>query len=311
MSEDELIGRMRGKRNVAAVLKIKLASIRSQASDAIVFVVEGPEDKTVYFHWLKQIAPLLNHEMLVCNGKGKLLAFRDLLREDLGGLKDGVYFLVDHDFDGLRGQTPGLDIYVTDTYAVENHIINEQVLDKVLRIELHCDGEPAARASILSHFKDLYDQFLEATRPLNHRIFLARRLGIRNIKAWPEKIGAIADVSLTAVSASEGKLEVKICLEREPTPQEVASLDAEFASLVPREHYRGKFAIAFFAKILQQLAEDRATSPSKLFPTLNPAACNGGLTLDAIASKSTAPQTFSNFMQNVMAAMAAPPLNAA
>lgn len=311
MGGEELISRMRGKRNVAAVLKIRLASIRAQASSVLVFVVEGPEDKTVYFHWLKQLAPLLAHEMLVCNGKGKLLAFRELLQSDLGGLQAGVYFLVDHDFDGLRGQLHGEDVYVTDTYAVENHLVNEQVLDSVLRIELHCDGEPAARAKALAHFNDLYDQFLELTRPINQRIFLARRLGIRNTKPWPDKINSIAQISLEGVGDLKDTPSVMIALEREPTTDEMTQFGPEFDSLLPREQYRGKFASAFFVKYLQNLAEDRAANSPKLFNVIPSQACNGGLTLDALASKSFVPQTFRTFIAAVLAAMEAPPLVAA
>jgi hypothetical protein len=311
MAGEELINRMRGKRNVAAVLKIRLASIRAQASDALVFVVEGPEDKTVYFHWLKQLAPLLKHEMLVCNGKGKLLAFRELLQGDLGGLKTGVYFLIDHDFDGLRGQAPVGDIYVTDTYAVENHLVTEHVLDQILRVELHCDGEPAARSSVLNHFNSLYSVFLEVTRPLNHRIFLARRIGIRNARPWPDKINSIAKVSLEAISPADESLESQICLEREPSQEEVAALETEFESLSPRERYRGKFAMAFFAKFIQQLSEDRAADSPKLFPALKPQPCNGGVALDAIASKSSAPLSFKEFITSILVTMQAPPLVAA
>lgn len=305
-----LLERMRGNRNVATVLKVRLASIRTQAADALVLVVEGLEDKTVYFHWFKQLAPLLRYEVLVCNGKGKLLAFRELLQRDLGGSRKGVYFLVDRDFDGLRGQTPGFDVYVTDTYSVENHLVSDEVLDHILRIELHCDGAPVARSAVLNHFALLYKSFLEVTKPINQRIFLAKRIGINGVKPWPDKINLIAKVTLAGVSATDQELSALICLEREPTTPEIEQFDAQFAELDPRAHYRGKFAIAFLNKILQLLAADRACQQPTLFPTLQPQAANGSLTLDAIASKSSAPQSLRDFMITVLAAMEEPPLAA-
>ena len=94
-----LIQTMRDARDVPAVLKSKLTVLRSVAPEIAVFAFEGIDDKTVYYHWIKQIAPGLFYEPLVCKGKTKVLALRELLDRDKGTLKKNVYFFIDHDFD--------------------------------------------------------------------------------------------------------------------------------------------------------------------------------------------------------------------
>ena len=305
-----MIERLRDKRDAPAVFKTKLASIRSHDSSTLVFIYEGPEDKIIYYHWLRQVAPLLPYEVLVCNGKGKVLAFRELLHRDKSDLKNGVYFFVDHDFDGLRGHAPGPDIHVTETYSVENYVVSEKVLDALLRVELHCEGEPAIRASVLAQFRTLYAQFLDVSRPLNQRIFVAKKVGIRNTKPWPNRINAIAKVALDQIKSSEEPLSLAILLEREPTEAEVEQVQAAFEALNSFSQYRGKFALAFLGRLLELFAEDRGCPAPQIFAGLVPKGANGRLGLDVIASKSFAPVSFQSFIMNVTASATNTPLHA-
>lgn len=305
---DASVAWLREKRSVPAVLKSKLAGIRSFAAEMLVFAVEGLDDKTIYYHWLKQTTPMLNYEVIVCNGKGKLLEFRALLQRDKSNLKDRVYFLADNDFDGLRGQAPGQDIYLTEAYSVENHLVNGDALDDLLKVELGCDSEPACRAEVVKRFKSLYEKFLGITKEHNQRIFVAKRVGINNSKPFPNRINLLATVTLNDVIPSGVKLEECIVLEREPTAEEIAVIKLDFDMLQPSLQYRGKFALAFFFKFLDIVAVDRAREGSVLFAGLAPKGANGRLPLDAIAGKSVAPQRFKDFVNAVLSSLATPPL---
>lgn len=308
---DGLVERLREKRSAPAVLKTRLAKIRSQRAEALVFAIEGPDDKTIYYHWFKQADPMLDYEMIVCNGKGPLLEFRSLLQRDKTNLKEHVFFLADHDFDGLRGQSAGLDIYLTDTYSIENHLVNSNVLDDLLKIELQCDGEPACRATVVSRFNALYEKFLDVTTAHNLRIFVAKKVGIHNSKPWPNRINPLAKVRLDDVIPSDEALTEVIRLDREPTEEELASVMHCFNALQPLLQYRGKFALAFFGRFVELVAEDRASAKPILFTGLAPKGSNGRLSLDAIASKSVAPQPFKDFVTAVLSTLPAPPLEAA
>lgn len=294
---------LRDARNVPAVLKVKLASIRSHSPSVAVLAFEGVDDKTIYFHWLREIAPSMRYEVIICNGKGRLLDFRRLLARDVTGLKERVYFFIDRDFDGLRGHEAGEDIYVTDRYSVENYIVTREVLDEILRVDLHCHGEPTVRLAVLEVFEHVLDAFLMVTRPHNARIFTSRKLGIENKRPWPTKIGLIATVALRDVTSSQHSPQETIELAREPTEAETLQHAEEFSRLDPRLDYRGKFALMFFVRWLQLLGEDRVSSKPEVFCDTErpPFASNARLPLDSLASKSRAPTTLRPFVESIVA----------
>lgn len=84
-----------------------------------------------------------------------------------------------------------------------------------------------------------------------------------------------------------------------------------FNALQPPLQYRGKFALAFFGRFVELVAEDRGSAKPVLFTGLAPKGSNGRLSLDAIASKSVAPQPFKDFVAAVLSTLPAPPLGAA
>ncbi len=63
-------------------------------------------NKPVFIQWIRRLSPDLTYEPFLANGKRKSLALRKSLRQDLGNLREGVYFFVDRDFDDLQGTSP-------------------------------------------------------------------------------------------------------------------------------------------------------------------------------------------------------------
>lgn len=304
-----LIQEMRDARSVPVVLKTRLAVLRSTSAELLVFVFEGIEDKAIFFHWLNSLAPFLQYEQFVCLGKGKVLDFRELLNRDRFDNNKNVYYFVDHDFDGLRGHEPGPDIFVTDTYSVENQLVTNEVLENVLKVELHCHGEVQCRAAVIARFSSLYSTFLNATRHINQRIFLARKFEIRNSKPWPEKINKLANVSLEAVTETNQDVRQLVVLEREPTSHEVEQSVDEFNALNPAHHYRGKYALAFFSKWLRCLAADRNSLDSIYFADLDKTnKVSDHIPLDALASKSMPPPKLKLFLDSISATLVLLPL---
>ncbi len=123
-----LLDDMRKSRDVAAVLKTRLAQLKSGAPDVPVFAFEGPDDKFVYYAWVGRIDRDVRYEPFICNGKAGVLELRRIVRRDLGDIGKGVYFFVDRDFDDLRGEDPWDDLFMTDRYSVENYLVDDQHL---------------------------------------------------------------------------------------------------------------------------------------------------------------------------------------
>lgn len=296
-----LIKSMRDAREVPAVMKSRLAALRAVDPDVLVIAFEGIDDKAVYYHWIKQIAPAFVYEPFVCKGKTKVLQLKKMLEQDLGELSNGVLYVIDRDFDDLCGHQSAEELFMTQAYSFENYLVNEVVLEELLKNELHCHAEPTCRANIQQLFRTQYTDFLSATKDLNFRIFVAKKCCIQREKDLPKKLSRVATVSLSTVSPVQDPVFEQVVLAREPTAEEYAALDVEFANLNPADRYRGKFALMFFCHWLCLLARDRNHASSELFKGLD---CDGlvarpQFTLDSLAAKAPHPPGLREFVLRV------------
>jgi hypothetical protein len=262
---DRYLERMKAARNGSAVLKIRLANLKSSIPRCLVFAFEGIDDKTIYFHWIRRIKPELQYEPFPCDGKDQVLQLREILERDLGDISENVYFFVDRDFDDLRGRQPSSNTFMTDRYSVENYLVCKDVVFELLKNEFHCNSDVSARVSILEIFEVVYAQYLVQTELINFRLFLARRLNIRLKTPLPDKVGRLASVLLETIHASSYSAIDIVQPEREPSDDEKNVLFEEFNSFNRQERYRGKFALLFFLKWLENLALDRNSKTPKLF----------------------------------------------
>ena len=104
------------------------------------------------------------------------------------------------------------------------------------------------------------------------------------------------------------KVEEKTCnmrelirLAREPEELEAERLEGDFERLRPTLDFRGKFASQFFLKWLALVAKDRNSANSCLFdkaPKLE-ARASEQISLESLASKSSPPVTFENFIKKI------------
>lgn len=297
---DPLIKELIDARDRSAVLKLKLMDFRSTSPDVCVFAFEGIDDKVVYFHWIRRIAPDLIYEPFVCQGKNQVLKLKAMLDRDLSGLGRRVYFFVDRDFDELPGHDHSASIFMTETYSVENVLVDEVVLEELLKNELHCHAEADCRQAVIALFGLVYQQFLEVTKETNFRLYLARHCAIAQRSDLPNRIGQIANVELKEVGAGTMLLDVQIQLEREPTTTEQELCKPEFAALDPRKRYRGKFALLFFKRWLDLLVRDRNSNVSILFPHLQGDGFKATMSvLDSMAARASIPTGLSNFIRPI------------
>jgi len=297
----DLIESLRSARDVSAVMKSRLATLRAADPEVCVIAFEGIDDKTVYYHWIKQIVPEFVYEPFVCKGKTKVLQLKKMLAQDLGELSNGVLFVIDRDFDDLCGHQSADELFMTEAYSFENYLVNESVLDEVLKNELHCHAEPACREGVRQLFSTQYTGFLNATKELNFRLFVAKRCRIQRVSDLPKKLGRVANVSLSSVTPVQEPVCAQAVLAREPTEQECAELSADFLNLNPKQRYRGKFALMFFCHWLGLLAMDRNNPSSTLFSGLD---CDGlvarqRFTLDSLAARAPHPPGLREFVLRV------------
>lgn len=298
---DLAVEALKAARNRPAVLKLQIAKLRAASPMLPILVFEGDDDKIIYYHWIEKIRPRWKYASFPCGGKGQVLKLRTSLQRDVTGLSAGIYFLVDRDYDDLRDQQPGPDIFMTDAYSVENYLVSDDVLEKILEIEFHCHGAPDVRALIKDRFRESYGNFLEVTKEINRRLYIARRNRIE-IKSISDNINDIASVALGSTAVGRRSAEDVIS---HATPSGDIDLNDEesdiFDEFDPKKRYRGKFALIFFMKWLHLLAEENKVDDRGVFRGLDSRAPFRfhELGLNCFASRSTWPSALDKFLENV------------
>lgn len=311
--ERQYIQGLKEARDVGVVLKSKLASFRSMDPDVLVFVFEGIEDKSVYYAWIKRIDSTLVYEPFPCGGKGQLLKLKDQLERDKSELASKVFFFMDRDFDDYRGENESEELFMTQAYSFENYLVNQDVLEELLKNELHCHAEPSCRAGVVDLFGKLYADFLAVTRDINFRIYISKKCDIRRVQDLPQKINKIAKVSLSTVLPSDNDLKALVSLEREPREEEIATHLTEFEALDAATRYRGKFALMFFRTWLAHLAADRNSEQSVHFAGVSREGLRARdyFELDSLAGKASLPDGLERFVRRVGSGGAVSPAIAA
>ncbi len=302
VSDDAYVTRLRAARERPAVLKVKLASVRSSNPSCLIFAFEGDADKGAYFQWIKRLHADLVYEPFPCGGKRQVLEFREMLKRDLGGLAARVYFFIDRDFDDFRDfDSDPTTTFATDQYSIENYLVTRKVLEELLKDEFHCHAEPVVRNTCLEVFDKVLAEFFVAAEAVNFRLFIARKSGFTLKKNLPSRINSVAQIALNAVTPIAIGPEKIVVFDEQVSVERFISLKEEFAKLNPQKHYRGKFHLLFFQKWLELLAADRAAQKSIHFDKLkSPKGVNsGGITISALASKSETPIGLKEFLDTV------------
>jgi hypothetical protein len=284
-----------------SVAKIQFAEFASTiCENDKIFAYEGRDDKIVYYYWVRRLRHGLAYTPYVCKNKAKTLQLFDSLKEDKTGLIERVYFFVDHDFDGLQGRNADPRIFVTDMYSVENYVVNVKVVDDLLQIDFHC-GSKDMRDVVIDLFEKDYASFLALMKECNYRIYLSRTCRIEQLGDLPNRINQLANVSLGNVTRGDCNPEDLVLLIREPTPSEFSEKRSDFEKLSPSDHYRGKFAIVFFAKWLELLRKERLSESSDLFSgiPLPEFSIKGDFSFETLAPKSELPVDLSKFILSI------------
>lgn len=298
---DLFLERLKKSKQARSVLKVEFASFASAIPDNIqIFSFEGPDDRVIYGLWINKIAGDIKYEAYQCNGKKQVLQLFDILKEDKTGLGDRVYYFVDKDFDGLQGRENSERIFMTDRYSIENYVVDEDVLENVLNIYFHCHGCIGLRNKILIEFKNIYQKFLEASFDVNFRIFSARYYKIETAEL-PSSLYNLLEVHLDRVVLSNKNATEIVHLKTEPTTEQLDAIRPRFHELVPHEHYRGKFAIAFFSRWLSILRNDRLSDSPSIFKDVLPPAngIKGDFSFQSLAPWARPPTELTAFLEMI------------
>lgn len=301
MSQSDLAERARESLRRGAVLKMRLSLLRSRRPDDPILVFEGVDDVGPFAAWIDRLFRDAAYSPLPGAGKAQVLELVQLLRGDRTGLSKEVYCFVDRDFDDTRGVALGDDLFCTDSYSVENHLVSPRVLRSILLDELRCPVDDSDDAAIIQMFLVVLDQFLSEMTEPNTRLFLSKVCGIP-CRLRSESIGDYVSVTLTSVCAAPGRnVSALVELDSEPEITPAIRRLLESHSACDRHmRCRGKFLHKFFLKWLSLLADERQSNSAGLFRScVKLSFSEAKLTPRLLASRSEMPAGLAQFLTRI------------
>lgn len=298
MSQD-LLSRARESRKSPAALKVKVSNLRSRHSSGPIFIVEGVDDVGVYETWLQ---PFANGEFINIvpgSGKEQLLGFRKILKNDQTGLNKSIYFFVDKDYDGLRDQELGADIFCTKGYSVENYLGTMLVCKSIIRDELRIDASSELFSELVLLFETALTSLLKELYHINLHIYCCRILGVKLNQNIPH-LTDLFSISLNGVNPLDDLTTLvkdKLSASREITHSEMQEISNVFSTLNNAHASRGKFIFQFFKKWFHCLSDEIALHPNGSFikEKINAKFSSSIITHRSCAARSERPEGFSYF----------------
>ncbi|QWP75787.1 DUF4435 domain-containing protein [Lysobacter sp. K5869] len=200
----------------------------------------------IYDIWLRRISADLHWESLVAKGKANVLEFREMLLRDKTGLHACTYFIVDHDYDGLRDAEYGSDIYVAPFYSVENLLVNSQVLESLLRTDLNFILDPEQKRRLVAQYERVLNDFTNLVLPACYVLYGAVGQSVGNVNISDGALSAI-DISLNGVVVRDAqRLDSLVKTDRPVSDDAIEKARNFFGSILAQNWVRGKFVYIFF-----------------------------------------------------------------
>jgi hypothetical protein len=296
---------MRGARAGAHTYLLLYLNIRSRVGpNRLIFAIEGREDIPVYDIWLARELGDEIAEPLDVKGKGNGIELSRLISASESARDDKVILCIDHDFDGHRGQELPANTYVTSAYSVENLLVSEACIDRILIRAFNATGiEQQNRTSIINRFSERLVEFNSAMlHPNAHARFA--RLSKIDCPGFPDKIDALVDVSLDTVRQKVDTTDSQACVQflgllASPLPYALNEHVEFLRQSDLTRTGRGKFLMDFVRKFLAHVFEDRRAANPRFFQSSNrslPDPCHN-LLVNLANAAPTAP-CFRAFIEN-------------
>lgn len=297
----QLLERAREARKSPAALKVRLSQLRSRFQAPPILILEGVDDIGPYETWVNRVADVCMLKMLSGNGKEQLLGLRTLLARDETGLRSGVFFAVDRDFDELLGQESGPDIFCTDRYSVESYLVDEHVVASLLRDEFRLEEGSAEFDSAMQAYRRVLRDLVVALTSANFRIYCCRRLGVPLLSVTPE-VRKFARIHVGRIEANVGPevLDKELAVAYQLPEEAVETLRSDFERLDPQSRHRGKFLFQFLIAWVERLADEARNPSGEVFTTrLNIKFSSTVITHRSLASRSDLPMGFREFVTRI------------
>lgn len=226
------------------------SALMSLSSCDRVIIFEGSTDYQVYDEWLKNDDTYKHSEHICAKGKSQLIQLyihaKNINHEDI--IK-GCKFFVDQDYDM---ETYNDECITTlDCYSVENYLVNDCVIENILRDEFQLDARKInERSIILKQFQKDLSIFNEFAKDACWPLFIKHNIEGR--ATFYKKISEIIHIEYGNIHLLNEITETTIHVESE---SDILRLKDYFYSLSYIRCVRGKYHLEFLKKWLISLRD--------------------------------------------------------
>jgi hypothetical protein len=257
------IDKMRASRQSAHTFFTAYLNLRSRVGqNKLIAILEGREDIPVYDTWISR--ELFNEVMepLSVNGKSNAIEISNIIHRSMECKRDKVIICLDYDFDGLSGFAVSEKTYVTSTYSIENLLISEHSMDRVLVRNFDVNGdEYQCRQEVIKLFLDRLNEFNEIMLAPNAHVRFARLIHAP-CPGIPNGVEDFVEITLNAVTSLKDFSDSQACVSTlklgvSPTKEEIETHVSFLRASNLTLSGRGKFLLDFFRRFIALLYTDR------------------------------------------------------
>lgn len=257
---------IREREEATSVAYQKFTLLTSSNSDSLFCFFEN-KDAPYYHLRIKSFFPG-NFHYISCGNKAMLLKAHKLIKRHKEYNKYKLAFFIDRDFDeSLR--TKFTEIYETPSYSIENLYCSINAFKEFIKTDLQIGEDEPLHNTVLHLYKNLQQDFLNASVLFNAWYKLQKRKGVElnvkpDVSLSNSLIPAFIEVSLEGVNQV---YDLNSIIEKYPnhlsyTEEELNNTINELNESDLRLDLRGKYVFNFMTNFIRQLIEDGA-DPNK------------------------------------------------
>lgn len=149
---------------------------------------EGKDDYKYYGIRIKLYANATLSNTYVCGNKNKVLQVHGMINSQASTINGEVrLFFVDRDFD--KDIKLPMDIYITDSYAIENFYYTDTAIREMLVSELGMDGYSSGDENdlnrALEYYREKKENFINDMVTVNAWYSLQKNKAEKDLSKWP------------------------------------------------------------------------------------------------------------------------------
>jgi hypothetical protein len=235
----------------------RLSYYGSRGDDVFLFF-EGLDDKLFYIPAILKWREMEEIECFVCDGKKNVLAVRDMVREELGGLERTAFF-IDRDFDtfvGAMEDAEGGGLYITDSYSFENLLVGQEAIRALWGLHTPYGRDDGRLVELLASFDRAHATFVRVMRSVTAWCLDLRQRG-GDVKLGDARLAELVRFEdrthLRKLPGGFDSFRESCGVVREQIqPASIKGWIERLRGVEPKLWLRGKFELWFFAEWLKK-----------------------------------------------------------